>query len=78
MGYFLLLLVSGLVKDIEIAVYLGLSSFLIGGSDSMMIYFCGIIYYWGLSYFLYLWETFHNWSLGQAGWSLILGWHQKA
>ena len=31
MGYFLLLLVSGLIKDIEIAVYLGLSSFLIRG-----------------------------------------------
>ena len=30
-GYFLLLSVSGLVKDIERAVYLGLSSFLIGG-----------------------------------------------
>ena len=45
MGYFLLLSASGLVKDIERAVYVGLSSFLIGGSDSMMIYFCGIIYY---------------------------------
>ena len=45
MRYFLLLSVSGLVKDIEIAVYLGLSSFLIEGSDSMMICFCGIIYY---------------------------------
>ena len=39
MGYFLLLSVSGLVKDIEREVYLGLSSFLIGGSDSMMICF---------------------------------------
>ena len=45
MGYFLLLSVSGLVKDKERAVYLGLSSFLIGGSDLMMICFCGIIYY---------------------------------
>ena len=45
MGYFLLLSVSGLVKDIERAVYLGLFSFLIGGSDSMMICFCGIKYY---------------------------------
>ena len=45
MGYFLLLLVSGLVTDIERAVYLGLSSFLIGGSDSMMICFFGIKYY---------------------------------
>ena len=31
MGYFLLLSVSGLIKDIEREVYLGLSSFLIGG-----------------------------------------------
>ena len=31
-----------------------------------------------LFYFLYLWETSHNRSLGQAGWTLILGWHQKA
>ena len=23
-------------------------------------------------------ETSHNRSLGQAGWTLILGWHQKA
>ena len=45
MVYFLLLSVSGLVKDIERAVYLGLSSFLIGGSDLMMICFVGIIYY---------------------------------
>ena len=45
MGYFLILSVSGLVKDIERAAYVGLSFFLIGGSDSMMICFCGIIYY---------------------------------
>ena len=43
MGYFLLLSVSGLVKDIERAVYLGLSSFLIGGSDSMMICYCEVL-----------------------------------
>ena len=42
MGYFLLLSVSGLVKDIERAVYLGLSSFLIEGSDSMMICYCEV------------------------------------
>ena len=29
-------------------------------------------------YFPYLWETSHNRSLGQAGRTLILGWHQKA
>ena len=29
-------------------------------------------------YFPYLWETSYIRSLGQAGWSLILGWHQKA
>ena len=45
MRYFLLLLVLGLVKDIERAVYLGLSSFLIEGFDLMMICFCGIKYY---------------------------------
>ena len=26
---------------------------------------------------MYLWETSHNQSLGQADWALILGWHQK-
>ena len=45
MGYFLLLSVLGLVEDIERAVYFGLSSFLIGGFDLMMICFWGIIYY---------------------------------
>ena len=29
-------------------------------------------------YFPYFWETSHNRSLGQAGWTLILGWHQEA
>ena len=29
-------------------------------------------------YFSYLWETSYNRSLGQADWSLILGWLQKA
>ena len=95
MRYFLSLSVSDLVKDIERAVYLGKSSFLIGGSGLICLMSCyivnylisllvrfgwifKIIYYWGLFYFPYLWETSHNRPLGRADWTFILGWHQKA
>ena len=80
MGYFLLLSVSDLVKDIERAVYLGYSSFLIRGFILMMncCYLSFLIdEIWldlqdNIFNFPYLWKTSHNRPLGRTDWAFIL------
>ena len=80
-GIFLLLSVSDLVKDIERVVYLGKSSFLIGGSGWMMnCYFLSFLIdeirldlQDNIFYFSYLWETSHNRPSGRADLDLHSG-----